>query len=454
MGTIKKIIGLKVNVLMRGCALLVAVFVTLSATACFMQQGWAMRIGDLEINSGLYLFMVMSAKAEWQQDVMEENADAGKDFDMYKAKLENKGYIEWTTDRAKELCREWAATETKFDELGLSFTEDEMKSHKLDASNSWNYYNRNGLSEQPMEGMNLRFFETNGIGSQSYEKYYLNAQKRAAIFDKHYEKDGLEEVTEKELKAYFHESYIDLDYIQFPKNDPNTGGLISDEDLTKINKKIDRYIRRINSKNEKFEDIKTEYDEEKAAEAAAAKAAEEEAAAAMEETPPDAASADEENTGGTGNDGTADDGYDHAGDTDNTEDIGDNEENGEDEEDGETLVIDPDAPQPQNNRRIVFKDNLEFSYSEDSAAKIIDEKNMNKAFRLEDGENIYLMFKYDIKSEKTNYTNHRDDALAMMKDEEFNQKIETWAKEMEEKTGIKENSHELGRLTANKLQEM
>ena len=404
-------------------ALLLIAVMLFSITACTQANAIALEIDGVEIGSGLYLHYVFNARQEWQTKIREESPEIKED-DIFKAELDGKKFDDWTTDRAVEMSVRYAAIEIEFDRLELELTEEALANIKSNVSYSW--------------GENQRLFVHNGVREPSLELFYANYEKHNILFEKYFGKDGIEEVKDKELRKYFNENFVDIDFIMFSATEYDQEGnpiTLEEEEQEKklkdFNKKADKYVKRINTTKDTFTKVNDEYNAELKAEEEAAKKAAEEAAKAAEEE-----------SGIPAMDGEID------------------------PETGEPIIepTDPADPaeeeaeqEPPSNRMVIFTGDVEEDGEEEEEETgdaelmkaIADDKNLGKAFKVDLGTEIYVFYKYDVTKKKSNFTDKREEALLKYKTEDFSDKIKSW----QEKQDVKRNDFEIGRLKASKLED-
>ena len=116
----------------------VALLLAGTMTACGEDTSWAYRSGDDVVTSGMYVGLSIDAlNAAYSL----EGYDASKSpFDQ---DLENMDSVQWLKQKAGALSREYLAVEAKFDEMGLSFTDEEQES--LDTKVDF-YWTTRGMS--------------------------------------------------------------------------------------------------------------------------------------------------------------------------------------------------------------------------------------------------------------------------------------------------------------------
>lgn len=189
-------------------AALLALTMSFSLASCGKNSTWAARINDFEVRAGIFISYQMSAYYEAQEFMTEE------DTDVLKITIEDKPAEEWINDKATSDMQKFVAIEQKFDELGLSFKDNEDKKASNYVDQIWSYY--------------ADTYENLGIGQQSELDMFINSYKKAYIFDHYYAVGGEKEVTEKEVKDYIYDNYALINYIEMPLKDGEENLLKSD----------------------------------------------------------------------------------------------------------------------------------------------------------------------------------------------------------------------------------
>ena len=214
--------------------------ILLSLTAC-SDTTWVYDYDGMKIPSGLYIQMTMesTSSAQSHEDVDSEISD------LFQQTLEGKSAKQWIIDDARELADQYVAVERKFDEMGLTLTQDDLDEISVTADNVWSYYGD--------------LYEENGVAKSTYTTALTNAKKRDLIFNAYYGEGGLEEVSEADLKAYYEENFVNINVF--------TVSLNTDEDLTEDEEaenesrraSVDEYITAINNGSKSFNEVRDEF---------------------------------------------------------------------------------------------------------------------------------------------------------------------------------------------------
>lgn len=157
--------------------------------------------------------------------------------------IEEKTVRDWINDEATKEMQKFVAVENKFDELGLSFEDNEKEKAKVYLDSIWEYYGEN--------------YEDAGISEASQLKIMINSTKKNMIFDHYYGVGGENEVSESEVRAYLDENNKRINYIEMELRD-GEGNLLKSDGKEEIKKMADGYIDRLKN-GEDFEKVSREY---------------------------------------------------------------------------------------------------------------------------------------------------------------------------------------------------
>lgn len=157
--------------------------------------------------------------------------------------IEDKPVREWINDEATKSMQEFVAVEHKFDELGLSFDDNEKEKTKVYLDSIWEYYGSN--------------YEDAGISEDSQLLIMLNSTKKNKIFDYYYAQGGQDEISEADIRAYLDENNKRINYIKMELKD-GEGNLLKSEGKDEIKSMAEDYIDRIKG-GEDFETVSREY---------------------------------------------------------------------------------------------------------------------------------------------------------------------------------------------------
>lgn len=212
----------------------------LSFTACGKDTTWGAEIDGLTLRAGMLIYFQSEALSE-AQAFMQEG-----DENVLDITIENQPARDWINAKAVEKMQEYAAVESKYSELGLSFEDKEEERVSIVVDQWWEYIGT--------------YYEELGVSKQSYLDVGLNGEKRAAVFDYYYGEGGERAVAEEEIISYLNENYARIKYIEMPLKDGEEN-LLKSEGKAEIMKMAKGYIDRLSASSATFEEIAEEYND-------------------------------------------------------------------------------------------------------------------------------------------------------------------------------------------------
>ena len=425
-----------------------------SLTACGEKTTWGAVIDGVQIPAGVFIYYLDSANYEAQQKLGEQtdtSADLSPEgaaaqssetvtLPLYSSQIDGVDAKQWVYDRATELMQDYAAVEAKFDEYGLTLTDDDKQSAQVYLDQLWDYAGD--------------YYTSMGISENSYKSIFLNSAKKQKLFETIYSEGGERAVPDDEIKTYLDENYALINYIDVELKD-GEGNLLKSDGKAERMEMLNSYMERYKN-GEDFDELNAEYvtyyeNLKKAAEEAAA-AAEAEAAVNAEETaaddtaettaevsqsPAEAAlpSDDEEMTEETAE-------TEAPAETEATEEttapdeaasesVTSAEETAEtDTSAAETTAADAQTTQVgtvDSNMTVIEKADRTVPCA-DVANKVFDEMNKGDVQIIEtaDGEHYYLVVKLDILEDEEYFTSARSSLLSEMKSDDFDGMVSEW----------------------------
>lgn len=240
---------------MKMTAAVTALMVSLSLASCNQDTTWTYRTEDgaYEVTSGMYVGMSISA---YNSGYSQTDVDTSQP--LYDQQIGSVDALTWVQQEVDNLAKKYLAVETKFEEYGLSFTEEEQSYIDSYIEYYWNYL---GSS-----------YEEEGCGQESYTKLMTNSFKESQLFYHIYGEGGEREVTEEELRDLFNQQYAHVNIFDVDCSD-DEGNPLEGHELEIVEERVANLIERLDN-GEDFETVKADYE----AEVEAEQAAEEEAA--------------------------------------------------------------------------------------------------------------------------------------------------------------------------------
>ncbi len=218
-------------------AILLAFILTMGG--CY-DASYVVKSGDVTILPGVYLIIQLNAYTN-----LAEKMGVGSDFDSLSIKeqmkqlspIDQRDAYTWVKDLTNQDLTTYIATEKLFAENVFSLSDEELAEIKNDSRQ---------LYEQ-----NKAYFESNGIGLESYKAWITNQYKNKYLFKSIYYENGTNPVSLEEQKAAFAADYAKLKVIQIPiyKYDAEYGAYVDlDEDTIKeLEGKAAEMVERINN---------------------------------------------------------------------------------------------------------------------------------------------------------------------------------------------------------------
>ncbi len=255
-------------------AAICAVAITLSVAGC-ADVSTIGSIDDQTINAGIYLLYEQSAISEAQQEVDDQLTAMGtssskiENFSYYNYNVQDKTFSQYVQDRTLEQVKQYVAIQKKFEELGLTLTDEEKSEVTTSAKKMWDteitYY---GYSTGTTYGEN---YENAGISRKSYEAVQLVNKMSNKVFDAYYEENGISATDEKDIATYFYDNYGRFQIIQVSLTEGNGDKITTDEGKKAKKEQAQSYVDRILA-GEDYDTVYHEYEDLVAKEKAEAEA--------------------------------------------------------------------------------------------------------------------------------------------------------------------------------------
>ncbi|MGN0459719.1 MAG: hypothetical protein ACI4HL_02275 [Ruminococcus sp.] len=231
-----------------------------SATACTpisTKAEWSYKDGDNEKAIGVYIYALYNAYNEAK--TYAEDVDGYKEdesfLDLKITDDDGKEAVasDWIKEKADLIVRQSLFFDKALDERNATIDEagyEEQASSDWELGYMYSYYSQYGYSTTPEQ----EILEPYGISQDSYcELQYITSGKQQKLFDLLYDEGGEKEVSDKELKEYFDESYTYYTYFTIPLYEQTTddaGEQTSEAYSSKKQKKLtnqaESYVKAIN----------------------------------------------------------------------------------------------------------------------------------------------------------------------------------------------------------------
>ncbi|MBQ8932118.1 MAG: hypothetical protein IJ045_06775 [Ruminiclostridium sp.] len=238
----------------------IAVAVSVAGCADITKMG---TVEDKEINAGVYLWFVNAAMDDAQTEVDNQLSDMGtsaskiENFSYFDYNVQEKPFAQFVEEKTIELVKQHVAIEKKAEELGLSLTAEEKNVIKENAKDLWKteitYY---GYSTGVTYGEN---YEKAGISRQSYTQVQLVNSLRNKLFDKYYEENGITPTDQKDIDVYFKDNYGRFEIIQVALKDAKGDKIETEQGKADKLKQAEGYLDRL-LKGEEYDTVFHDYE--------------------------------------------------------------------------------------------------------------------------------------------------------------------------------------------------
>lgn len=411
-------------------ALTAALLCSASLTAC-SDTSYVMTAGDSKINAGIYIYNELT-EMSYQMTMMYYQKGIKKDY--FDQKVDGKAFDEYLSDYALTATKEYAAVVDKFNELGLTLSDEDLKSINDSISSTWDSQGE--------------FYESEGISKESIKLALKASKMKDEIFDHYYAEGGEEAVSDDDMVKYLDDNYLRYKSISFAKTSTSSDSSSSTDSSTdsadsaneEAKAKRDEFLEKAQGVSfDDFDSIIDEYNDyvasKNASDSSSAADSDSSSAADSSTTSDDTSSVAESDTGSAASDDTSSvfdstaDSSTAASDTDSSADSSSS------------------APDPYANEKMMNYGTMDDSQKDTTNGKILKEvsgMDTDVATAYEDDNAYYILIKGDIKDRDTEYAkDNHEDLLKEMKSDEFQEKLTGWV----EKLDIKVNNKAIKRYT-------
>lgn len=209
------------SIFKRAAAAALALAMCAGLAGCYSEdKAWSARLGEDTMPIGGYIYYLTTAYSEASEKVSTESDVLGSEIDGQRAES-------WVRDRAVEYLYSYYYVDRKYDELGLSLSDEDQEAAQSSVSTMWSYYKS--------------AFESMGIAQSSFEKAYaLYNRKLSQLLPAMYGKGGELEIPEADLKDYYVNGYTYYQYFSVPLSKTDEEG--ASVDLTEDEKATEKQM--------------------------------------------------------------------------------------------------------------------------------------------------------------------------------------------------------------------
>ena len=260
-----------------------AAAVAVSMCGC-MDNGKIMTVDGTEINNGVYLYYQQSAYSTAQEKI---NAERQKELDSiadditgdnssaessssssssstssalkyFSTSIDGKSTSQWVKDETLRLVKQFVEVQRLCADKGVSLDQIEKDAISEQVSGTWD---KTDYYIQYFFGFDTagKYYESNGIGKESYTQINTVSALKDKLFTKLYDKDGETPVSDEEFLAYVKENYAAVELLKLDYEDYKGNKLTSDDDKKAIDELAQQYADRL-SGGESFINVKYDFD--------------------------------------------------------------------------------------------------------------------------------------------------------------------------------------------------
>lgn len=161
-------------------------------SACSTSRA-ALTIGQAEIDHEVYLYFLDQAVQESKRQLASA-PDTASPTSVAAQEAVPSIDTQALFTRAQELCAEYVAVNTLFDQYGCTLTGSEKSDVSVTTNNLWRLYGS--------------YYEALGVSKQTLYKIELNSAYQSAVLTALYGENGLDPVPEEEIRQYYQTHYV------------------------------------------------------------------------------------------------------------------------------------------------------------------------------------------------------------------------------------------------------
>lgn len=213
-------------------------------TGCYSEdKAWSAKRGDDTAAIGVYIYYLSSAYSE----ALGKVEDASKP--VFDQEIDGKDGTQWVKDRAKESIQLMYYVDQRFEDLGLSLSDDDQSQISSLTSNVWSYsssqMNQYGIAKTSLE--------------KAYSEFIVKYQK---VFQAMYGKGGEKEVSDDDIRTFYEDTYTDFEYFtcSYTKTDEDGNSEdMTDDEKAEAKTKFEAYATKVQDGDLTMEKAAEEY---------------------------------------------------------------------------------------------------------------------------------------------------------------------------------------------------
>lgn len=177
---------------------LAVMLLSLCFTGCGEDTTYIAEVNGEKIPVGVYIFSMMNSYTAAINSLTQSGVPLEKAEDVLKQQIEGIDASQWIINETVTLVRQYLTIIQKFDEFGLSLTEEQKAKIETTHAEAWD--------------INAEYFEKNGVSETSVKMVIEASMKLSAMFDYFYAEGGKEAVSKEDILKHFNENYAKVTY--------------------------------------------------------------------------------------------------------------------------------------------------------------------------------------------------------------------------------------------------
>ena len=226
-------------------ALVLAVCMVLSLTACHPKDETAFSLGDIKLTSALYSACILQAVDEAAEKISDAGTEITSLEDCYDKTVDDLSFEEWVTKTAKKYVYRFIFLDKLEQDKTISLTEDQESEIESYVSSQWSQMSS--------------YYELNGVSQATYTKLIRYSYLQEQYFKSIYGEKGTKAVTADEQDKYYKDNFLLVHMISDNYTNTETGSAYTDDEKAAAKSKFENYEKELKSGKRTFAAIYKEF---------------------------------------------------------------------------------------------------------------------------------------------------------------------------------------------------
>ena len=179
-------------------------------------------------------------------------------MNYFSTSVDGKSTSQWVKDETLRLVKQFVGVQRLCEQKGISLEQSEKDEISEQVKELWENSN---TYIQYFFGFDTagQYYESNGIGRDSYQQITTAGTLKTKLFSKLYDKDGETPVADEELNLFLKDNYACAFILELPYEDAEGNALTSDSDKKAVEDYAEQLAKRI-SNGDSLIDVKYDFD--------------------------------------------------------------------------------------------------------------------------------------------------------------------------------------------------